>query len=101
QEPYYTVLRQPRFYQWIRRENTRRISEANVLVPDIGFQVTVNQFVYRSVGVTKNDVTFFLADAAANNNRVRLFRLIGEYSSQKSLYIESSARVFKMSYLDA
>ncbi|TNN17750.1 hypothetical protein EWB00_010864, partial [Schistosoma japonicum] len=57
-------------------------------VPDIGFHVTVNQFTYRSVDASKNDVTFILANASANDNRVRLFQLLGEHSSQKNLTIE-------------
>ncbi|TNN04852.1 hypothetical protein EWB00_010302, partial [Schistosoma japonicum] len=94
----YTVSLSEDVYEYCDALHIRHIRHASVLASNIGFQVTVNQFTYRSVGASRNDSIFFLANAFANESRVRLVRILGANSSQISLPLYFLPHAFQMDW---
>ncbi|TNN04801.1 hypothetical protein EWB00_010854, partial [Schistosoma japonicum] len=72
-----------------------------VITRDIGFQVTVNQFTYKSVHASRTGLAFILFNDRSNDNRGRLIRILGEHSTQKNLTIKYSRNLFRMEWANA
>ncbi|TNN04977.1 hypothetical protein EWB00_009954, partial [Schistosoma japonicum] len=97
-EPYYTASQSHRLQDYNSAVYPISIPKSHALVPDIGFQVTVNQFTYKLVQATKMVPYFNLANAYITGNRIRIFRILDPRSSQKTLTIQYSNKKFQMEW---
>nr|CAX73788.1 Egg protein CP11 [Schistosoma japonicum] len=91
QEPYYIGSRSLNFFETGSYQTVDVKRGNGLFVPDIGFQVTVNQFSYRSVLGFKSG-TVLMADGFKHGNQVRSIRMADGNTSSSNVFVISRSK---------